>query len=149
MAMSKSEYGDAAEEAKTPDGRKKARGKQILIVEDDRLSMTLLSDFLNAHGFKILKTFEGLEAINLARDEHPDLILMDIRLPGISGFEVTRLLKQDNQTKAIPIIAVTAFATPGDETKALESGCAAYITKPVNVGELLKTIELFLPSSSL
>jgi two-component system cell cycle response regulator DivK len=87
-----------------------------------------------------------LEAINLARAEQPDLILMDIRLPGINGFEVTRLLKQDNQTKAIPIIAVTAFATPGDETRALASGCAAYITKPVNVDELLRTIELFLPS---
>jgi len=146
MAMSKSEHGDAAEGAKTPERQANANGQRILIVEDDRLSMTLLSDFLNAHGFKILKTSEGLEAINLARDEHPDLILMDIRLPGISGFEVTRLLKQDNQTKAIPIIAVTAFATPGDEKKALESGCAAYITKPVKVDELLRTIELFLPS---
>jgi two-component system, cell cycle response regulator DivK len=115
-------------------------------VEDDRLSMTPLSDFLNAHGYSVLKTSEGLEAINLARDKQPDLILMDIRLPGINGFEVTRLLKQDNQTKAIPIIAVTAFATPGDETRALASGCAAYITKPVNVDELLRTIELFLPS---
>ena len=144
--MSKSEHGDAAEGAKTPERQGNANGQRILIVEDDRLSMTLLSDFLNAHGFKILKTSEGLEAINLARDEHPDLILMDIRLPGISGFEVTRLLKQDNRTKVIPIIAVTAFATPGDEKKALESGCAAYITKPVKVDELLRTIELFLPS---
>src|SRR5215471_1315751 len=147
MAMSKSEHGDAAEGAKTPERQGNANGQRILIVEDDRLSMTLLSDFLNAHGFKILKTSEGLEAINLARDEHPDLILMDIRLPGISGFEVTRLLKQDNQTKAVPIIAVTAFATLGDETKALESGCAAYITKPVNVDELLRTIGSFLSAS--
>jgi len=147
MAMSKSEHGDAAEGAKTPERQGNANGQRILIVEDDRLSMTLLSDFLNAHGFKILKTSEGLEAINLARDEHPDLILMDIRLPGISGFDVTRLLKQDNHTKAIPIIAVTAFATAGDETKALESGCAAYITKPVNVGELLRTIGSFLSAS--
>src|SRR5215472_2265551 len=148
MAMSKSEHGDAAEGAKTPERQGNPKGKRILIVEDDRLSMTLLGDFLNAHGFKISKTSEGLEAINLACDEHPDLILMDIRLPGISGFEVTRLLKQDNQTKAIPIIAVTAFATPGDETKALESGCAAYISKPVKVDELLRTIEWFLTSSS-
>jgi len=88
-----------------------------------------------------------LEAINLAHDEQPDLILMDIRLPGINGFDVTRLLKQDSQTKAIPIIAVTAFATPGDETKALDSGCAAYITKPVNVDELLRTIGSFLSAS--
>jgi len=88
-----------------------------------------------------------LEAINLAHDEQSDLILMDIRLPGINGFDVTRLLKQDSQTKAIPIIAVTAFATPGDETKALDSGCAAYITKPVNVDELLRTIGSFLSAS--
>src|SRR5215831_12277726 len=93
-----------------------------------------------------VENFRGLEAINLAREEQPDLILMDIRLPGISGFDVTRLLKQDNQTKAIPIIAVTAFATQGDETTARESGCAAYITKPVNVDELLRTIEFFLSS---
>ena len=144
--MSGSEHVDAVEGTKTPERHESAGGKRILIVEDDRLSMTLLSDFLSAHGHTVLKTSEGSEAINLARDEQPDLILMDIRLPGISGFDATRLLKQDDQTKAIPIIAVTAFATAGDETKALESGCAAYITKPVNVGELLKTIGLFLPS---
>ena len=143
-----SEYPDGAEGAKTPERQGNANGKLILIVEDDRLSMTLLSDFLHAHEYRVLKTSEGLEAINFARDEQPDLILMDIRLPGISGFDVTRLLKQDNRTRAIPVIAVTAFATPGDETKALESGCAAYITKPVNVDELLRTVESFLPFSS-
>ena len=144
--MSGSEHVDAIEGTKTLKREESEGGKRILIVEDDRLSMTLLSDFLSAHGHTVLKTSEGSEAINLARDEQPDLILMDIRLPGISGFDATRLLKQDDETKAIPIIAVTAFATAGDETKALESGCAAYITKPVNVGELLKTIGLFLPS---
>ena len=124
-----------------------ANRNRILVVEDDYRNMTLLHDFLKAHGYEILKAFDGLEAINLAREEHPDLILMDIRLPGISGFDVTRLLKQDNQTKAIPIIAVTAFATPGDETTALESGCAAYITKPVNIDELLRKIRSFLSAS--
>ena len=145
--MSRFEHEDAAEGAKTPERQGNANGKLILIVEDDRLSMTLLSDFLNAHGYRVLKTSEGLEAINLARDEQPDLILMDIRLPGMSGFDVTRLLKQDDQTKLIPVIAVTAFATPGDETTAVESGCAAYITKPVKVDELLTTIRLFLSRS--
>jgi len=145
--MSRFEHGDAAEGAKTPERQGNANGKLILIVEDDRLSMTLLSDFLHAHGYRVLKTSEGLEAINLARDEQPDLILMDIRLPGMSGFDVTRLLKQDGQTKLIPVIAVTAFATPGDETTAVESGCAAYITKPVKVDELLTTIRLFLSRS--
>jgi len=145
--MSESKHEGAAERMKTPERQGNANGKLILIVEDDRLSMTLLSDFLNAHGYRVLKTSEGLEAINLAHDEQPDLILMDIRLPGINGFDVTRLLKQDSQTKAIPIIAVTAFATLGDETKALDSGCAAYITKPVNVDELLRTIGSFLSAS--
>src|SRR5215469_1750260 len=145
--MSMSEHEGTAEGTKPLERQGNANGKLILIVEDDRLSMTLLSDFLNAHGYRVLKTSEGSEAINLARDEQPHLILMDIRLPGISGFDVTRLLKEDNQTKAIPIIAVTAFATPEDETKALESGCAAYMTKPVNVDELLRTIGSFLSAS--
>ena len=124
-----------------------ASPNRILVVEDDHRNMTLLHDFLQAHGYEILKASDGLEAINVARDQQPDLILMDIRLPKLNGFDATRLLKQDNQTQAIPIIAVTAFATPGDEVTALESGCAAYIPKPVNVHELLKIIESFLSVS--
>ena len=120
---------------------------RILIVEDDHRNMTLLHDLLKAHGYEILKASDGLEAMNVARNERPDLILMDIRLPTISGLDATRLLKQDNQTNAIPIIAVTAFATPEDENMALESGCAAYITKPVNIDELLRKIRSFLSAS--
>jgi len=115
-----------------------------LIVEDNDLSLTLLNDLLKVQGYEILKTSEGLEAINLARDKQPDLILMDFKLPDICGLDVTRRLKQDDLTKSIPIIAVTAFATPGDETKALESGCDGYITKPVAIQGLLRTIESFL-----
>ena len=144
-----SEYPNQAKTIETPEHQENGKAKRILIVEDDRLSMTLLSDFLNVHGYTVLKTSEGLSAINLARDEQPDLILMDIRLPDISGFDVTRLLKRDKQTKAIPIIAVTAFATSGDEIGALESGCAAYIPKPISFYKLLKTVESYLPSSSL
>ena len=118
--------------------------KRILIVEDNQLSLTLLNDLLKVQGYEILKTSEGLEAINLARDKQPDLMLMDIKLPDICGFDVIRLLKQDDLTKSIPIIAVTAFATPGDETKALESGCDGYIAKPVIIQNLLRTIESFL-----
>jgi CheY-like chemotaxis protein len=77
----------------------------------------LLNDLLEAHGYEILKTGHGLEAIKLAQDNKPDLILMDIQLPDLSGFDVTRLLKQDDQTKCIPVIAVTAFAMPEDKTK--------------------------------
>src|SRR5260370_12053524 len=92
----------------------------------------LLNALLKVQGYEIFKTSEGLEAINLARDKQPDLILMDIKLPDICGLDVTRRLKQNDLTKSIPIIAVTAFATPGDETKAFESGCDGYIaTVPV------------------
>ena len=94
-----------------------------------------------------MKTTKGLEAINLARDNRLDLILMDIRLPDISGLEVTRLLKQDHRTKCIPIIAVTAFAMLGDEAKAIESGCDVYITKPIIVENLLRTVDSFLSPS--
>jgi len=119
-------------------------GKRILIVEDNDLSLMLLNDLLEVHGYEILKTGQGLEAIKLAQDNKPDLILMDIQLPDLSGLDVTRLLKQDDQTKCIPIIAVTAFAMLGDEASALESGCDAYIAKPVVVHSLLRTIESFL-----
>ena len=146
--MSTSKYLHTAEKSKTPAHQQNARRNRILVVEDNPVSLTLLKQLLKAHGYEVLGTPEGLQALDLAREEQPDLILMDIRLPDINGLEVTRLLKQDDRTKAIPIIAVTAFATPGDETRALESGCAAYITKPVNVDELLRTVELFLPSSS-
>jgi two-component system cell cycle response regulator DivK len=91
-----------------------------------------------------LETTKGLEAINLARDYRPNLILMDIRLPDLSGLDVTRIFKQDDQTKCIPIIAVTAFAMPGDEAKALESGCDAYIAKPVIIDNLVRTVHSFL-----
>ena len=121
-----------------------AKQKRILIVEDNQPCLRLLNDVLKVHGYEILKTTKGLEAINLARDYRPDLILMDIRLLDISGLDVTRLLKQDDQTKCIPIIAVTAFAMRGDEAKALESGCDAYISKPITLDNLLRTIESFL-----
>src|SRR5882762_10622914 len=109
----------------------------------------LLSDFLEVHGYEILKTGHGLEAIKLTRDNKPDLILMDIQLPDLSGLDVTRILKQDDQTKCIPIIAVTAFAMPGDEAKALESGCDAYIAKPVILDNLLRMVDAFLSPFSL
>jgi two-component system, cell cycle response regulator DivK len=122
----------------------KAKRNRILIVEDNYTCLRLLDDTLGVHGYEILKATKGREAINLAREYSPDLILMDIRLPDISGLEVTGLLKQDHQTKCIPIIAVTAFAMLGDEAKALESGCDAYIAKPVIVENLLRTVDSFL-----
>jgi two-component system cell cycle response regulator DivK len=132
----------------SPERRYKVKRKRILVVEDDRLGLIVLRQLLTAQGYEILQSSEGWDGINRARNEQPDLIVMDIKLPDISGSDATLLLKKDDQTKAIPIIGVIASSTPGDETKAFKSGCAAYITKPVKIDELLRTVEFFLPSSS-
>ena len=142
--MTRSGYQDAAEGTKTPPRQQDAQRKRILVVEDHPLSLVLLKQLLKAHGYEILGTPEGLQALDLARDEQPDLILMDIRLRDISGLDVIRLLKQDDQTKTIPIIAVTALASPEHEKKGLESGCDAYIPKPITLDNFLRTIESFL-----
>ena len=142
--MSTSKYLHAAETMKASTHQQNARRHRILIVEDSPVSLTLLTQLLKAHGYEVLGTPEGLQALDLAREEQPDLILMDIRLPDISGLEVTRLLKQDDRTKAIPIIAVTALASPEYDRRGLESGCDAYIPKPITLGSFLRTIEAFL-----
>jgi two-component system cell cycle response regulator DivK len=118
--------------------------KRILIVEDHDLNMKLLNDLLEAHGYDILQAREGVMALHLARQHRPDLILMDIQLPDISGLEATRLLKEDEHTKAIPIVAVTAFAMTGDKQRTLDSGCDAYVSKPIMVREFLRLVEELL-----
>src|ERR1700742_4731126 len=97
--------------------------KTILIVEDNELNMKLFHDLLEAHGYRTLQTKDGMEALRLAREHHPNLILMDIQLPEVSGLEVTRWIKEDDALKSIPIIAVTAFAMKGDEEKMREGVC--------------------------
>ena len=148
MAMNTSRHPRADEATRTLQRRYKAKRKRISIVEDDRLSLIVLRQLLTAQGYQILQSSEGWDGINRARNERPDLIVMDIKLPDISGLDATLLLKKDDQTKDIPIIAVTACVTPGDKANALKSGCAAYIAKPVNMTNLLRTVEAFLPSSS-
>src|ERR1700722_2815496 len=118
--------------------------KPVLIVEDNYLNMKLFHDLLEAHGYDILQTKDGLEALRLARLHHPDLILMDIQLPEVSGLEVTKWIKEDDELRAIPIIAVTAFAMKGDEEKIREGGCEAYIAKPISVTNFLQTVARFL-----
>src|ERR1700747_430478 len=142
--MSTSNDLHTAERRKAPAYQQNARRNRILIVEDNTVSLTLLEQLLKAHGYEVLGIPEGLQALDLAREEQPDLILMDIRLPDISGFKVTRLLKQDQRTKTIPIVAVTALASPEYEREGLESGCDAYIPKPITLGNFLRTIESFL-----
>jgi two-component system, cell cycle response regulator DivK len=118
--------------------------KRILIVEDNDLNMKLFHDLLEAHGYHTLQTKDGMEALRLARLHRPDLILMDIQLPEVSGLEVTKWIKEDEELRAIPIIAVTAFAMKGDEEKIREGGCEAYIAKPISVVNFLKTVARFL-----
>ncbi|MEE9140985.1 MAG: response regulator [Alphaproteobacteria bacterium] len=118
--------------------------KTVLIVEDNDLNMKLFNDLLEAHGYKTLQTKDGREALELARKHHPDLILMDIQLPEVSGLEVTKWIKEDETLKSIPIIAVTAFAMKGDEEKIREGGCEAYMAKPISVVGFLETIEKFV-----
>ncbi|MBX6320924.1 MAG: response regulator [Rhodospirillaceae bacterium] len=118
--------------------------KTILIVEDNDLNMKLFHDLLEAHGYRILQTKDGMESLKLARQHRPDLILMDIQLPEVSGLEVTKWLKEDDELKSIPVIAVTAFAMKGDEEKIREGGCEAYIAKPISVANFLQTIARFL-----
>ena len=124
--------------------RRRASEKTILIVEDNELNMKLFHDLLDAHGYRILQTKDGMEALDIAREHHPDLILMDIQLPEVSGLEVTKWIKEDDNLKSIPIIAVTAFAMKGDEEKIREGGCEAYIAKPISVVQFLETVDRFL-----
>jgi len=146
MAMNTSRHGEAAEAIRTLQRRYKAKRKRILIVEDDRLSLIVLRQLLMAQGYEILQSSEGWDGINRARNEQPDLIVMDIELPDISGLHATFLLKQDSQTKNIPIVAVTASVAPEDKANVLGTGCDAYIAKPVNMNDLLGTVERFLCS---
>ena len=141
-----SKYPVPAEASKISEHCSRTERKRILIVEDDRLCLIVLRQLLTAQGHEILQASEGRDAFARARNERPDLILMDITLPDISGLDATRLLKNDDQTKNIPIIAVTAFISSEYEIKALESGCDAYISKPVNIDKLLRTVEFFLSS---
>ena len=118
--------------------------KSILIVEDNELNMKLFNDLLEANGYNIVQTRNGMEALDLARTHKPDLILMDIQLPEVSGLEVTKWLKDDEQLRVIPVIAVTAFAMKGDEERIRQGGCEAYISKPIAVKDFVETIKFHI-----
>ena len=118
--------------------------RQILIVEDNDLNMKLFNDLLVAHGYETLQTKDGVEALALARRHHPDLILMDIQLPEVSGLQVTKWIKEDENLCMIPVIAVTAFAMKGDKEKMRDGGCEDYIAKPISVAGFLEMVERYL-----
>ena len=118
--------------------------KTVMIVEDNELNMKLFNDLLEAHNFQTIQTSNGLEALELARTHRPDLILMDIQLPEVSGLEVTKWLKEDDELARIPVIAVTAFAMKGDEERIRQGGCEAYISKPISVMKFIETVKSYL-----
>ena len=118
--------------------------KTVLIVEDNELNMKLFQDLLEAHGVNTVGTDDGMTVMDLAREHKPDLVLMDIQLPEISGLEVTKWLKDDEELKHVPVVAVTAFAMKGDEQKIREGGCEDYISKPISVSSFMEVIERYL-----
>ncbi|MFV0279495.1 MAG: response regulator [Rhodoblastus sp.] len=121
--------------------------KTILIVEDNELNMKLFNDLLEAHGYQTLQARNGVEAVELARKHHPNLILMDIQLPEVSGLQVTQWIKDDESLRSIPVVAITAFAMKGDEEKIRQGGCEAYLSKPISVVKFLETVRNYASDS--
>ncbi|MDE2029243.1 MAG: response regulator [Alphaproteobacteria bacterium] len=120
------------------------RKKLVMIVEDNDLNLKLFRDLLEAHGYNTLHTRDGFQVLDLARNNSPDLILMDIQLPEVSGLEITGWLKSDPQLSAIPVVAVTAFAMRGDEEKIRTGGCDDYLSKPIAVHQFISTVKKYL-----
>ncbi len=121
--------------------------QKIMIVEDNELNMKLFNDLLEAHGYETVTTRDGTTALVMAKEHQPDLILMDIQLPEVSGLDITRQIKGDADVKHIPVIAVTAFAMKGDEDKIRECGCEGYVSKPISIASFIETIQAHLPKS--
>ena len=119
---------------------------RILVVEDQADNRRILRDLLSSVGYEILEAVTGDEGVTLATTQHPDLILMDIQLPGIDGYEATRRIKADPALRHIPIIAVTSYALSGDDARALAAGCDAYVAKPFSPRALLAKVREYLPS---
>ena len=119
--------------------------KRILVVEDQEDNRQIIRDLLSAKGYELVEATTGEEGLKLAATGKPDLILMDIQLPGMDGYEVTRRIKAKPELKHIPIIVVTSYALSGDDKKAFDAGCNGYVTKPFSPRVLLAKIREFLP----
>jgi len=120
--------------------------KRILVIEDQEDNRQIVRDLMTASGYELIEATTGEEGLEAAARERPDLILMDIQLPGIDGYEVTRRIKADPNLRQIPIIAVTSYALSGDDKKAFAAGCDGYVTKPYSPRLLLAKIREYLPS---
>ena len=115
--------------------------KTVLVVEDNELNMRLFCDLLDAFGFETMQCRDGAKAVELARQHKPDLIVMDIQLPEVSGLDITRWIKDDESIRDIPVLAVTAFAMRADEQRVREAGCEGYLSKPIQMRSFLNTVE--------
>lgn len=120
------------------------KNKTILVIEDNELNMKLVRSLLRIGGYNILECADAETGIQVARKHLPDLILMDIQLPGMDGLEATQIIKNDPRLQHIPIIALTSYAMRGDEEKSLEAGCSGYIVKPINTRIFLDAIDQYL-----
>ena len=121
-------------------------GEKILVVDDNQMNLELASDLLEVNGYQVLQAEDAKSGIDIAKKEIPDLILMDVQLPGMDGIQATRILKEDVETSDIPVVALTAYAMKGDEDKILKAGCAGYISKPIDTRKFLKAVAKFLIS---
>ncbi len=119
--------------------------KRILVIEDTEDNRQIVRDLLESAGFALIEALDGLEGVAAAEREHPDLILMDIQLPGIDGYEATRRIRAIPVLATVPIIAVTSYALSGDEAKTRAAGCDGYVAKPFSPRQLLAKIREFLP----
>ena len=119
--------------------------RRILVIEDQEDNRRIVRDLLASAGYESIEVDAGEEAAAVAQTQHPDLILMDIQLPGIDGYEATRRIKANPALRRIPVIAVTSYALSGDEVKAIEAGCVGYVTKPFSPRALLAKIREYVP----
>ena len=118
----------------------------ILVIEDNELNMELLRDLLKIGKYRVLEAVDAETGISLAREHHPDLILMDIQLPGMDGLSACRIIKKDVKLADVPIVVLTSHAMSGDEEKARAAGCSSYLTKPIDTRRFLKEIDQNLKS---
>ena len=126
----------------------KSHTRKVLVVEDNELNMRLFCDLLDAFGFEPFQCRDGAKAVEIARQELPDLIIMDIQLPEVSGLDITRWLKDDDKVAHIPVLAVTAFAMRADEQRVREAGCEGYLSKPIQIATFIKAVEALMPKEA-
>ena len=122
--------------------------KKMLVIEDDLTNMELFADLLDAAGHEVIQAHSAEEGIALAAETVPDLILMDVALPGMDGLEATRRLRADPAVSSVPVVAVTSYAMEGDQAKAMAAGCAGYITKPIDTRTFVSTVEKYVARGS-